>query len=254
MAYNKHPALDEPADNQVLWRYMDLEKLVALLEYGTLFFARLSALAKDDPFEGLPARWEAEAFKDAERRAVGVPRLSEGVRIVPASVESLGQLGMPRDMLCVSCWHASSHESAAMWNMYSRQGKGIAIRSTFQRLKTSLLACGEEVYGGNVKYVDFDIHKPQRSNIYEWATCKRLGFAHEMEFRVIAMRLGGNISGTDGVPLRVATSELLESITISPYQSSWVEDIVRRLVQRYSIPVDVRKSSLLSLPEYFLGT
>src|ERR1700683_846222 len=54
----------------------------------------------------------------------------------------------------LNCWHISQHESAAMWGLYQRDGRGIAVRSTFERLTKSIQG-DQSVYVGMVHYVDY---------------------------------------------------------------------------------------------------
>jgi len=50
--FEPHPNFNLPNDEARVWRYMDIGKLVALLNTATLFFCRLDRLR--DPYEGLP--------------------------------------------------------------------------------------------------------------------------------------------------------------------------------------------------------
>ncbi|MFN8224152.1 MAG: hypothetical protein U0R50_13000 [Gaiellales bacterium] len=49
-----HPVFNAPPDDTVVWRYIDLAKLISLLDHRALYFARADTLG--DPHEGaLPA-------------------------------------------------------------------------------------------------------------------------------------------------------------------------------------------------------
>ncbi len=48
--YEEHPVFLSPADDQVIWRYMDLPKFVTLVEGRALYFSRADLLG--DSHEG----------------------------------------------------------------------------------------------------------------------------------------------------------------------------------------------------------
>jgi hypothetical protein len=56
----------------------------------------------------------------------------------------------------ISCWHMSEHESEAMWKLYLRGFEGVAVRSTYARLSSSLAESKPLMYIGVVDYVDYD--------------------------------------------------------------------------------------------------
>jgi len=78
-------------ENIRIWRYMDLSKLLSLLDTRALFFCRVDRLG--DPFEATTPR------------ASPVTRLPEFDRY-------------RRENAVVNCWHVNEHESAAMWRLY----------------------------------------------------------------------------------------------------------------------------------------
>jgi len=38
----------------------------------------------------------------------------------------------------INCWHMNDHESAAMWKLYLKSDEGIAIQSTYRKLKDAI--------------------------------------------------------------------------------------------------------------------
>ena len=52
MSFKPHPDLTVPQQDEVVWRYMDLAKLLSLLDRSALYFSRLDKLSQLDPFEG----------------------------------------------------------------------------------------------------------------------------------------------------------------------------------------------------------
>jgi len=134
-----------------------------------------------------------------------------------------------------------------MWKVYASSGKGIAIRTTFERLKSSFHEGGPTVYGGKVKYIDFDTYDIDLKNFFNWAIIKRESFAHEREFRMIVIDDKLNSAGV-GVPVKI--ERLIECIFIAPTVEDWFFDLINRVVQRYDITCDVRPSELGIYPKY----
>jgi hypothetical protein len=122
-----HPNLVVPDLAAMLWRYVDLAKLVFLFEHRALWFSRVDSLG--DPYEGLPTRPLVDDMWALAKEASEPDRLQR-IEVASHNTRAFGQ---GRQALAVSCWHVSSVESAAMWSLYARLGEGIAIKTTFER-------------------------------------------------------------------------------------------------------------------------
>ena len=96
----------------IIWRYLNLAKFIHLIAFRTLHFTRIDQF--HDKFEGsYPVKnlkeWEDRSFK-------------------------CGDCKNWRKFGCVSCWYQSDNESSAMWEIYGKNGQGIAIMSTVDSL------------------------------------------------------------------------------------------------------------------------
>jgi hypothetical protein len=69
--YCTHESLkDIPPGSAVLWRYMDLARLLSLLDTRSLFFPQLEFLRRTDPYEGSFTKANyVQAPQDAESSA-----------------------------------------------------------------------------------------------------------------------------------------------------------------------------------------
>ena len=130
--YKEHAIFEPPPPDAVLWRYVDFTKFVSLLDKQARFFARADRLG--DHFEG--------SFSKANVKLRPVIYKGE---IPDDMLKGLARFRktLPQFTL-VNCWHESSHESAAMWRLYSRETDGIAIKTNFASL-TSSLTCEEDI-------------------------------------------------------------------------------------------------------------
>ncbi len=132
MPYTEHPIFVTPTDlNIPIWRYMDLPKFVSMLMSDALFFSSLKKLRDDfDPFEGSVSR------QDIAIREIELAAIRHDLRQNVRDTMEKGNRDLMR-FIFGNCWHMSAHESAAMWNIYAQRQAGIAIQSTFARLRES---------------------------------------------------------------------------------------------------------------------
>jgi len=171
--YKKHPNLEVPNDNMTVWRYLDFTKFVSILDRQALFFCRADKL--DDPFEGsqtkanVPLR--AELYKD---------------NISPEDIS--GDYKWLTKITAINCWHINSYESFVMWKLYLKSNEGIAIRSTFRRLRDSLKDTKPDVYIGKVNYIDYEKDNIPKDFLSPFLH-KRKSFDHEKELRAIVQDL-----------------------------------------------------------------
>lgn len=245
--YQSHPKLEEPKDSDFLWRYMDFQKFFSILENQSLYFTKLISLS--DPFEGQPTR---SVVDQARYIPEGISNEEKTEREHIAN-HNMRFFQDSRTLSCVSCWHANQTESAAMWELYMKSGEGLAIRTTFERFKTCIGPSEPHVYGGLVKYVDYDTYHPGDMNIIGWAVLKRQSFEHEKEFRGIVMDPRGFNDHKEGISIPIDIDTLIESIYVSPTTQDWVLDLLNNMLKRYSIGKQTVKSNLHEHPMYLVN-
>ena len=107
-----NPEIQVPPDETVIWRYMDMNRLLSLLRTSRLHLSRLDHLG--DPWEGTWPQPVLDAYRS---------------RATISKVEFLLDTDQLQKKTFVNCWHISPHESAALWALYSKES-GLAIKST----------------------------------------------------------------------------------------------------------------------------
>ncbi len=245
-----------PEDTDVsLWRYVDLSQYISMLDNSELFFARADGFA-DDPFEG--SRTHADV---ARHKALG-DAFSENV---PGMIAAL--IGLARRSTIINCWHENEDESAAMWKLYVASGQGLAIRSTFQRVTSSLPTWkegddGHQIHAGRVSYIDYHSDVIPDGNTFWPFVHKRKSFAHECEVRLIAQDLfkGRDEAGWDpktaegipkpGVTVPVSLETLIADVRVAPAAPEWFRRVVESVTKRYGYEFSVSQSSLDDAPVY----
>ena len=236
---------------------MTFEKFCWLLETSKLYHTRLDQF--NDPFEG------AVTFAYAKMRDSGEIKPHFSLREFEPWNFKLGRLNQ-----FATCWHASEHESDALWQLYAPGGAGVAIVSSMNRIEKSV-DLTSYWYGllGEVEYVDFETHNMLRSGIptvIRPGYLKRKSFEYEREVRgIIATNLITDCSAITldeafidkqrkeqpvGITPQVDLKTLIQSIVVSPVAASYVEELVRKLSERRGLENLITKSKLLQQPVY----
>jgi hypothetical protein len=125
----------------------------------------------------------------------------------------------------------NDYESAAMWSIYSRSGEGIAIQSTYGRLRDSFTTPDpkQDVTIGTVKYIDYEQDAVPESSLLYRCLHKRKSFAYEHELRVLALdyHLAPTVPGRY---IDVTLATLIEAVYVSPKSTDWFTEPVRSMV------------------------
>lgn len=237
-----------------LWRYMELAKFLQLLEERTVFFSRADKF--DDPFEGASGLAKREAewdnfYLDYFRQLIRNPPPG-GPPLTESDVEQNAQRLLSsirsnavrdRRTTFVSCWHANSGESEALWRLYCPPGSsGVAIKTTAGRFLQALDPTAQ-IKLGAVQYVDF---RTSFAGFHDRIFWKRKSLAHEAEVRAVCR---GNLSDEwSGLPVAVDLSVLLEFVVPSPFAPAWFPKLLASIVKRFDLSTPVEESELLAQP------
>jgi hypothetical protein len=247
-----HPTFVAPEDEEIkIWRYMDFTKLISLLDTRRLFFSRADSF--DDPFEGSYPRNNVE-FRKSVPKELDEESQEHFLKVINNTKDT--NKYWPR-YTAISCWHMNEFESAAMWSLYLKSDEGIAIQSSYSKLKKSIID-DEKVYLGVVKYIDYNSYYIKDNNILTPFVHKRKSFEHESELRAVMTKLpisSGNIDFTEetihgGVPIKVDIEELIDKIYVAPNAPIWFSDLVNTAVKRYGYGIEVIQSEMNNTPMF----
>lgn len=249
---HKHPVSTETK----IWRYLEFDKFAWLMEMSSLYHCRLDCF--DDPFEG------SVTALYAKKRAAG--EINSYMPIPELEPINNYRLKLVR---YASCWHANEEESPAMWKLYSHENRGVAVVSTFQQLNESV-DVSDYKYGllGPVEYFNYendDMSLPMGLSGRPGYS-KRKAFSHEREVRGMVEiedrpKDPADIFNAEyirklaqklplGVQLPVDLNTLVSEIILSPKSGEWFYELVCSIAKRCSLDQVVKKSTLLSEPEY----
>jgi hypothetical protein len=231
-----HSVFEQPKDNTKIWRYMDFTKFVSLLDREALFFVRSDKLL--DPYEGFYPKANDDCFGSAN----ATQKFSEA----------------NRKETYINCWHMNDHESAAMWKVFLKSDEGIAIQSTFARLREGFNYSFPDVFAGVVRYIDHDTDSIPTSypkietgriiddsdssiNAFAPFLYKRKSFEYEQELRII---FGDLKPQKEPVYVKVNLDKLIESIYVAPAAEPWFPELVDSIVKKYKLELNVVQSKL----------
>ncbi len=266
-AFHDHPLFMLPANEEsTVWRYMNFDQFVSLLNTNALWFSRGHILKELEPYEGrLPL---PNANMDVQSLAN---------KVFPNTFFAPGQLaqfvqnhrsiqeGTAYNTL-VNCWNLGSHESHAMWKVYGKSDNCVAIKSTVSKLKACFGPYTDyDVYIGLIKYIDHSTTEIDESNYWSTWLHKAKFYEFEQELRCIIMDDGQtDLFSSDepylppfhsshddvstlspGVNVPIDLRKLVSEIYIGPQSERWFKDTVRTTLDRYGLEdVAVTSSSI----------
>lgn len=244
--YERHEQLFELEDNCVLWKYMSFSKFVNMLS-GKIYFNRLDNF--EDVFEGTFPHYNAMHRDEIY-----------GEDIIPKNIFDMMEKAM-KNWLYVSCFHKNEYETAFMWKQYA-DNDGIAIKTTFERLKMAFSNTKEAIYISNVQYIDYDKEFMPEGNGMYLAVHKRKSFEPEREVRCINVGMPKskpnpsnpreliadiNEKTPVGRFIDIDMEELIEEIYISPYAASYIKENVELIASKFNISAKIIQSKLFTL-------
>ena len=241
-----------------IWRDMDLTRFLSLLSNEALYFACPCEL--EDPYEGFypksltlalsrfPQQYLDQFLATRDELVAKYPQINlDGLN---AAVHSAGEsfrrsIDETRLKFGVTCWHKSEVESEAMWKLYSALGCGIAVESTEQQLRDSILN-EKTLIIDDVKYVDFENGQIEKGHKHYGLFLKRKSFEHEKELRgTILLKQAGK-----GVLVKCNLDKLITQIHISPFAPNYFREAVENICagKLHQLSTTVVQSSLFQKP------
>jgi hypothetical protein len=220
--------------DEVIWRYMPLEQLFALLSTKTLHFSPLAVM--QDVSEGqLPGR----AWEETKEQ---LPRdILEGRGSMDADTMMGIMVCQRRNDACISCWYMDRTDSLRMWQEYAPRN-GVAIQSIVRRLGTSLQESNTPVTIGPVRYFDAkEEEKYINEAFYGSLYIKHAeDFRHERELRALTFR----VNSGEGADIPVDVELLIERLILSPELKDWAVPFITEAIRHYGFSGCIEESAL----------
>ena len=244
---------DEIAPEAKLWRFLDLTKLVHLLINEELFFPSLKSLSRDDGYEGRYTDAQMARLFEIAKEMIDSLEISEDSKakklIILKKNHETSHNPKFLDQVFVSSWFMSEAESMAMWKIYSDQGKGIAVVSTFEKLHEVLQTSQtqEELVIGKTNYIDFDDHQMDIYDTLQPIFQKREAYHYEKELRVVAHHFDNpDLEVLTGIKVKANPALFIDEIMVGPQVEPWVERLLVQLLKQLHQSFRVTRSKMLS--------
>lgn len=240
-----------PEDAATLWRYMSFAKFCSLLGRREVFFALVGDM--EDKYEGFISpptpRDFGDPLQEAERNARKLLHLCARSSLV-------------------SCWTESEHESSLMWKAYAGS-EGVAIRTSFQRLRESINLVAElPVTFGRVEYADYTRQEVSRfgfaplfhkrmeyrgeGEIRAVLPCPPVGrlFADSASPETLDIRLDPDVAEQRGRYVPVNLEILVGAIVLPPDVKPWFAEVVESVTNSSPVKALVTRSLIDSTADY----
>jgi len=244
--------------NMVIWRYMNLERFIEVIEKNAVYFPSARKLINSDKFEGSISLGDLNKIVNvSELKGSDISILKKQWRDTWMNKVFEALL----DLTFISCWHLSDFESYLMWKVYGNQ-KAIAIRTTVGAIVSSLgryIIAGanypEDLWYGQIRYIDFNSEETGSEMLGRFFY-KRREFSSEAEFRLaVSLRLASeftHIDNDDHLLVPLLNFNFIQDVYVSPFieQQNEIEVILLNLFRRNNISVRLHKSCLIDFPIY----
>jgi hypothetical protein len=215
---------ETPEQPEKLWRYMSFARFIWMLHKKVLWLSRADLLG--DPWEiALAGDQLAYVISHHPPHDILSKKPTENARERSERIVKLW-----RRVTFVNCWSSSEHESHALWKIYCRSPEGVAVQTTFAKLRDSLPpSC-------SLLRVTYEVGKRKSTpTIPDLASKKRPMFEYEHEVRVVRY-FEENAPPLDlpGLPIRWDAETNLESVRLSPEADDSFMETVRATVEKFA--------------------
>jgi len=259
MNKNKKNIIKEPNKNAMIWKYIpEFSKLLTILE-NKLFYCRADLF--HDKFEGslpkiiIEEENKFNKFQEHEARKLGFP--CEYSPEQQRENEKERNKNLKKNFF-VNCWFLGEKENPNMWKIYANLQTGFVIKSTYKRLKDSIIYEIEDqkkaIDFGEVEYINYntaDIDFNKSSDIYFY---KNEGYVFENEIRSVinlnAWNLNNKYSESNvGISVTINSNKLIQEIIAAPEMPKNIYNKIENLIKK-NYNVDVRQSEILGYGYY----
>lgn len=238
---------------------MSLWKFISMLQSRILWFSNGIYLAeKYDKNEGhFPIPIIEKSQKEKER----IEQQHKGWDTIVINLGwSLARLRKENSKyVYVNCWHANEYEYPFMWKLYSGKEIGIAIESTIEQLRDSIIVPNCSLCK-IFSVIYYDKKYDKGSMRFDWSAFiyKKLYYEYENEIRVILFKIKNKenekkefyeYEDYKGYCIKVKLDNLINKIYIDPNSTDKIK-LVQSLVDKYKLDKKVSSSILSEKPPY----
>jgi len=236
-------------DDQFLWRYMDLHRLIYFLNSENIFFSPLNSFF--DPLEGITEKHlHDKEFLDAldqqREEEDGLAKKSKEELIEEKEeIKERFKSGLEeiQKTYFASCWYLGVRESLAMWDSYSNKDS-VAMKFAPEGLCKTIIDSGRSfdnddfdlMIHGKVEYFKISPFDPKDTGLKNAGHrfkgfLKDLSYKHEEEFRFLAVQ-NNNKKTYSFFELTLKNLQNLDfAIVTHPYMEPWKHNNIYNILK-----------------------
>ncbi|GEO08452.1 hypothetical protein [Segetibacter aerophilus] len=256
-------------DDQFLWRYMDLHRLIYFLNSENIFFSPLNSFF--DPLEGITEKHlhdkefldalDQEKEKDEGLSKKSKEQLTEEKQEVKERFKS--NLEEIQKTYFASCWYVGVRESLAMWDTYSNKDS-VALKFNPDGLCNTIIESCRNLENqdfdllvhGKVEYFKISPFDPNDSGLKNAGHrfkgfLKDLSYKHEEEFRFLAMQNNNNKTYSFFELSLKSLHDLDFSIVTHPYMEPWKHQNIYNILKTKGWECKLVKSEIPTRMQVF---
>lgn len=282
MPYARADSIESPDDwSSNVWRYLSTSQLLSILETDKLHFTRTDQFP--DPYEGdLPDEVLESMGQSRSPEASSGGDLPDqlfkdedgDIAYAKAydSADPHNSVTTFKKSFFHNSWNYKDYESKPMWDNKSKDGEGVAIRTTAENLRKCFQQYPRDVYIGLVEYGDYTGSNESATgtmvDMDDWKNVhlhKPIEFEEENELRATVSVLptpeadpvndfsqysrGEYIdlnwsTQPTGVGVSIDKQTLIQEIRLSPYADDWQKGVVEGVLEEYGIDARVTTSNI----------
>ena len=146
-----------------------------------------------------------------------------------------------------------------MWKIYSKGNYGIALQTTYEKLKRCFEATDKPIHIGTLIYYDEKCDPvPIENDSFVPFLRKRRIYEYENEVRccyALSQEEGKEFEWQqqdiyNGVFIPVDLDTMIERIYISPYSPKWLRDIVEGINEKFNLKKEIVHSKVFDSMDY----
>jgi hypothetical protein len=247
-------------EDQYLFKYLDLHKLIYLLNSQNLFFSPLSYF--DDPLEGISGEVLFDKHEVDSKNNVPEDAHNRSLQDDEKKEHYRNYLQKVQRQLFASCWFLGIRESLAMWETYSNNDS-VALRFNPNHLCDLMVKRFKEIeendfdvmVHGKVEYFKLSPFDPDDAlkNCGHKFTgfLKDLSYKHEEEFRFLLIQPNQNKHYNHYEFAMGILKELDFTIITHPYMEEWKFKNIHNILQNNGLEDKLVKSGILTRKQIF---
>lgn len=228
--YKSHYAINTPDLTQEIWKYMDLWKLLDLLDNSRMYLSQASQF--EDKLDG--------------RIPINKVKFLDGKHQLK-KLDDFAENKLKRSHY-ISCWSNDTKETYPMWKIYSDYKTAVSIKTTIGDLIDSISHDDKQTYIGKINYVNPNGNYTFSGSAFQFFFEKRDYFSFENEVRILTtLNYKDNrelLELPKGVFIKISPTILIKEIKLAPLADECFKNLIELKLSNLGISIPVNFSEI----------